>query len=69
MPGFLGAHTQAETLNDRRHNLSEVIPMTCGHPALSLELAAIALNSPLVIPMTCEHPALSPRAARGVVRA
>lgn len=39
VPGFPGAHTQAETLDDLQHNLREVIQMLLedGEPELETE--------------------------------
>jgi predicted RNase H-like HicB family nuclease len=39
VPGFPGAHTQAETLDELRHNLREVITMLLedGEPRLEAE--------------------------------
>lgn len=43
VPGFTGAHTQAETLDELNHNLQEVIDMLLedGQPQLETEFVGI----------------------------
>ena len=43
VPGFLGAHSQGETLDDLRRNLEEVVAMLLedGEPELETEFAGL----------------------------
>ena len=43
VPGFAGAHSQGESLDELRGNLEEVVRMLCedGEPALESEFAGI----------------------------
>lgn len=43
VPGFAGAHTQGETLDEVRHNLSEVVAMLLedGEPHLTVDFVGV----------------------------
>ncbi|HOK07813.1 MAG TPA: type II toxin-antitoxin system HicB family antitoxin [Syntrophales bacterium] len=47
VPGFPGAHTQAETLDELQHNLREVIQMLLenGAPTLEAEFVGTQMTS------------------------
>ena len=50
VPGFLGAHTQAETLDELQRNLREVIEMLLedGEPSLEAEFIGTQIELPEV---------------------